>query len=564
MTSIITNNSAIIAIQTLRSINDQLNRVQNQVSSGYRVATSTDNSAYWSIATTMRSDQLAMHAVQDAIGLGSAKVETAYAAMESTIDVLTNFQAKLVAAKESGVDRAKIQAELEQLKGQTVSMAMSASFNGVNWLNTSFTNIYDTAESSERLTTSFVRSNGGAVHVNSTEVDLSKVSLYNSTGGGLLQADDRSPGTVGGIRNTIYSFAPVGTSAWEDYVFDGPLTFTDNSTAITFTLNLDADDPATTTGPQPGLTQTYTIDRDAIDAVNSGWNGVVSSRAQWREVLKSVIGGAVRILQDSSSPAEYSIETTETSGRGSSYQMSGVTSTLLSGKTGGLQNSPATVYGSRAYTYSIWDEAFELKPDIEAYIAITENNTNKTLTLTRDTVMAALGTTTGEVTSIGDYIQVLNYAFADQGMGIEASDLGSGLIRYDLIETMLPEAGRKTSLGVTGVTDNIGNTPSFGLLDVDVTSNYSLDAYISGVEAMLSRVINGTAILGAVKSRLEMQESYNRAVIDSVQRGVGRLVDADMDEASTRLMALQAQQQLSMQALNIANASAENILQLFR
>lgn len=538
--------------------------MQNQVSSGLGVAAASDNAAYWSISTTMRSDQMAMSAVQDAIGLGAAKVDTAYAAMESTIDVLKEFQAKLVAAKEDGVDRAKIQTELEALKAQTVSISQSASFNGVNWLNTAFTNIYDTAEAREKLTTSFVRSSSGAVHVKSTEIDLSKVALFNSTGGGLLQVDDRSPGTVGGIRNTIYSIDPVGRSAWEDYIFDGPLTFTDNSTAITFTLNLDADDPATTTGPQPGMTQTYTIDRDAIDAVNPGWNGIVSNRSQWRAVLKSVIGSAVEIYQDVSNPAKFSIETTETSGRGSSYYMSGVTSTLPTGETGGLQDSAAISYGTRAYTYSIWDTAFELKPDVEAYITIIENNTNKTLTLTRDTVMAALGTTSGEVTSIGDYIQVLNYAFIDQGMGIEAKDLGMNLIRYDLIETMRPEAGRKTSLGVTGATDNIGNAPTFGLLDVDVTSNYSLDAYISGVDGMMSRVINGAATLGAVKKRLEIQESYNQTIIDSVQKGIGRLVDADMNEASVRLKALETQQQLSIQALSIANENPSTLLQLFR
>jgi flagellin len=564
MTSIVSNTSAAVALRTLRSINGHLNAVQNQVSSGLRVAASKDNSAYWSIATTMRSDEKAMGAVQDAMGLGAAKIDTAYAAMETTIDVLSKFQAKLVAAKEPGVDRAKIQGELEQLKGQTVTSAASASFNGVNWLNTSFTNIRDAAESMDSLTTSFVRNGSGAVKVESTEIDLSKISLYNSTGGGLLQADDRSPGTVGGIRNTIYSFDPVGGTAWEDYTFDGPLTFTDSSTSITFTLNLDADDPATTTGPQAGTTQTYTIDRAAIDAVNAGWNGIVSSRAQWRDVLNSVIGPSVAIYQDSSDPAVFQIRTAETSGRGSSYSMTGVSSTLVSGKSGGLQDSAAIVYGSRAYTYSIWDKGFELKPDVEAYIAITENHVGKTLTLNRDTVMAALGSSTGEVTSISDYIQVLNYAFADQGMAIEAKDLGSNLIRYDLIESTSPEAGRKTSLGVTGVTDNIGNAPTFGLLDVDVTSNYSLDAYITGVQTMLSRVINGAATLGSLKNRIDMQANYNSSIIDSVKRGIGRLVDADMEEASTRMIALQTQQQLSVQALNIANNSPQSILQLFQ
>ncbi|OWZ91748.1 flagellin, partial [Sinorhizobium sp. LM21] len=51
---------------------------------------------------------------------------------------------------------------------------------------------------------------------------------------------------------------------------------------------------------------------------------------------------------------------------------------------------------------------------------------------------------------------------------------------------------------------------------------------------------------------------------DSIEKGVGRLVDADMNEESTRLKALQTQQQLGIQALTIANTNSQNILSLFR
>ena len=51
---------------------------------------------------------------------------------------------------------------------------------------------------------------------------------------------------------------------------------------------------------------------------------------------------------------------------------------------------------------------------------------------------------------------------------------------------------------------------------------------------------------------------------DVIDTGVGRLVDADMNEESTRLKALQTQQQLGIQALSIANSNSENILSLFK
>ncbi|MNW02011.1 Flagellin [compost metagenome] len=52
--------------------------------------------------------------------------------------------------------------------------------------------------------------------------------------------------------------------------------------------------------------------------------------------------------------------------------------------------------------------------------------------------------------------------------------------------------------------------------------------------------------------------------MDSISKGIGRLVDTDMDEASTRLKALQTQQQLATQSLQIANSNAENVMMLFR
>src|SRR3954468_19249155 len=105
MTSILTNVPAMAALQTLRGINSDLQATQAHVSSGYRVAKASDNAAYWSIATTMRSDNSALSAVSDALGLGAAKVDTAYTAMDSAIEVVQNIKDKIVTAKEASVDK---------------------------------------------------------------------------------------------------------------------------------------------------------------------------------------------------------------------------------------------------------------------------------------------------------------------------------------------------------------------------------------------------------------------------------------------------------------------------
>src|SRR6478735_7256807 len=100
MTSILTNVAAMAALQTLRTLGTDMENTQKRVSTGLRVGTASDNAAYWSIATTMRSDNGALSAVQDALGLGAAKVDTAYAGMEGVVDVISEMKAKIVVASE--------------------------------------------------------------------------------------------------------------------------------------------------------------------------------------------------------------------------------------------------------------------------------------------------------------------------------------------------------------------------------------------------------------------------------------------------------------------------------
>ena len=64
--------------------------------------------------------------------------------------------------------------------------------------------------------------------------------------------------------------------------------------------------------------------------------------------------------------------------------------------------------------------------------------------------------------------------------------------------------------------------------------------------------------------RIGLQEDFVSKLTDSIDSGVGRLVDADMNEESTRLKALQTQQQLAIQSLSIANSASQNVLSLFR
>ena len=186
MSSIMTNTAAMTALRSLQSTNTALESAQARISTGYRVAEASDNAAYWSIATTMRSDNKALGTVQDALGLGSAKLDVAYTGVNSAIDVVDEIKAKLVAAREPGVDRTKIQSEIGELQNQLVSMTSSASFSGENWLSVDSAAADYTA--TKNIVASFTRDSAGAVSIGTIAIDLTATTLFdaNALGGGIL------------------------------------------------------------------------------------------------------------------------------------------------------------------------------------------------------------------------------------------------------------------------------------------------------------------------------------------------------------------------------------------
>ncbi|MBX9682608.1 MAG: flagellin [Hyphomicrobium sp.] len=217
MNSINTNSAAMSALQNLQQTSKQMLQVQNRISTGFKVASAEDNAAYWSIATTMRSDNKALSTVQDALGLGSATINVAYTAVESSIDVVSEIKAKLLAAREPGLDRAKIQTEVKELQNQLKSVSDSASFSGQNWLSVDSSAAGYSATKS--IVSSFTRDSAGAVSVGTISVDTSQTKLYDSstTATGILDANRDA---TGAIAATGASIASLDISALTDSAAD--------------------------------------------------------------------------------------------------------------------------------------------------------------------------------------------------------------------------------------------------------------------------------------------------------------------------------------------------------
>ncbi|WP_111803949.1 flagellin [Agrobacterium tumefaciens] len=134
MASVLTNSSSMAALQTLRSIDNQMSTTQSRISSGMKVASASDNAAYWSISTTMKTESSSLSVVDEALGMASSLADVANTGTKALIDLMSKVRDRVVAAGESTNDKDKIQTELAQLYTQMTNTVDSASFNGQNWL----------------------------------------------------------------------------------------------------------------------------------------------------------------------------------------------------------------------------------------------------------------------------------------------------------------------------------------------------------------------------------------------------------------------------------------------
>ncbi|TMM52516.1 flagellin [Sulfitobacter sabulilitoris] len=135
MSSILTNNSAMVALQTLKSINSDLAKTQTSISTGKDIAGAKDNSAIWAISKVMESDVSGFKSVAGSLSLGESTVSVALAGAEQITNVLNEIKEKVVTATGENVDYTKLTADVTELTAQVTSIISASQFNGMNLLN---------------------------------------------------------------------------------------------------------------------------------------------------------------------------------------------------------------------------------------------------------------------------------------------------------------------------------------------------------------------------------------------------------------------------------------------
>ncbi|MCI0598584.1 MAG: flagellin [Beijerinckiaceae bacterium] len=144
------------------------------------------------------------------------------------------------------------------------------------------------------------------------------------------------------------------------------------------------------------------------------------------------------------------------------------------------------------------------------------------------------------------------------------STTGVSFLSFDTTNSQLFDATTGATEGILGASGANFTTASILTLDITAATAGDLANMLLDVEAAISSLTDAASTLGATTTNISVQKSYISNLSDSLTLGVGALVDANMNEAATKLAALQVQQQLGVQALSISNSNTQLILALFQ
>ncbi|UWQ91319.1 flagellin [Aliisedimentitalea scapharcae] len=275
MSSILTNNSAMVALQTLKSVNKNLAQTQSEISTGKSVATAKDNSAVWAISKVMDSDVQGFKAISDSLNLGQSTVAVARQASETVTDLLTQMKGKIVAAQEDNVDRGKINDDVTALKNQINSVVAAAQFNGLNLVSST---------GSSSILSSLDRDAAGNVTASSITVSNQDLSSGAYVTKQVFDGSTGASGDLDRVAEAIDNGATSATALVTDessgaFVAGDKVIVAIDDQTISYTVTAD-DAAATTTGDIVALGLKNAIDDLGITGLtidyDSGTAGTLS------------------------------------------------------------------------------------------------------------------------------------------------------------------------------------------------------------------------------------------------------------------------------------------------
>lgn len=168
MSSILTNNGAMVALQTLKGINSNLAKTQNEISTGKSVATAKDNAAIWAISKIMESDETSFRAIRSQLNVAEATVAVGRNGAEQITTLLREMKDLAASAANDTADHGKINTDIQAKKTQITAIIDASQMNGINLLKT---NVDGGSSTSFTVLASLDRGSATATTASSITVD---------------------------------------------------------------------------------------------------------------------------------------------------------------------------------------------------------------------------------------------------------------------------------------------------------------------------------------------------------------------------------------------------------
>jgi flagellin len=574
VSSILTNNGALTALQSLKATQKSLLNTQNRISTGLKVATAKDNAATWAVATSMRSDIANTKQVSENLSVSSSIVATAETAAETIADLVKQVRTKVTSAQNPSVDKAQVQADIDGYLATIDSIVNAASFKGVNLIN---------GNGTQRVLTSVNSVDGVS---SGSYADVAKQNLQIAEGSLLSGLKDltvlsRADQTMANLNDGVQkvqvtaggsTLAIAAGNAVEIKYID------ENNTDRTLTVKVDKNitkvsDLVDYLNADAGFSAKFTADASTVNGTTSSTVLQLSAKNRDSTVMLGSNGGTTAVATtgvfavvagaNGLTPALTAMggaANPPLDGGAQALEMTFADKPLLLGDEFVLkiQEDPATLPGT-----ATGPATFKLKVVDGTYttgqiILDDSDTTNRVYTI----AVAAADVTNENVT--GKEIATAMAKALTTGTSIAAATGkwttgASTFLAAPVAGTNYGAAVDTTSGALRILSGGAGDT----LLSF-TSSKTDYDVLLGKLDSATANVANAAASFGTAATRIDLQKDFLDKLVDTLTTGLGALVDADMSEEAARLQALQVQEQLGTQALSIANQAPQSILSLFR
>ena len=316
--------------------------------------------------------------------------------------------------------------------------------------------------------------------------------------------------------------------------------------------------------------QANDLTQDQRDALQSDFNAL---RNQIDQVANAATFNGSNLVNGTNltaGSAAFSVLTSDTSGSSGQFELNGLAMGSLFSASEDLATATGLTIGAGdvlSFSITAGNETTTFTVDVDAADTIQEFV---------DSVGTASG---GRVTaSYDDATGRISYQSAEDFSVNYEDGAGAGVDDDGFFDSIDADTGTSfTQVVAPGVSNNQLTVSGFdfrlgkagqalaGLTSsLDISTANGAELASDAIDTALTNLNKDLATMGAQSKALDVQKSFLGKLSDSIEAGIGNLVDADLAKESARLQALQVKQQLGAQALSIANSAPSIVLSFFR